>query len=102
MTMATRLSREAERDVAEIVRLDLAGKFGSAISCDTVRIIPGEDAFGEPYHHIEVVYLGDSSLLDPGWLNGFGMRNESKLAKWGISITTESYIEKAEDSAVLG
>ena len=96
MAIAMKLSREAEREVAEIVRQDLAGRFGNALSFAAIRITPAEDEFGDPYHHIEVIYQGDGALLDPAWLNGFYRRNEEKLAEWGVNLTTESYIDKAE------
>ena len=92
------LNQEAELMVAEIVRHDLSSRFGDKIKFETVRIIPAEDEFGEPYHRIEVIYSGDGELLDPSWLNGFRRRNRDKLAQWGVNITSESYIDKAEDS----
>lgn len=97
MATAQRLSEEAERKVADLVRQDLNSKFGGIITFDTIRITPAEDEFGEPYHHIEVIYTGDGDLLDPAWLNGFRRRNQDRLAECGVEITSESYVDKTED-----
>ena len=45
-----------------------------------------------------VVYSGDGDLLDPAWLNGFKRRNGDDLAKLGLRLTTESYVEATKDS----
>ena len=97
MATAERLNQEATQKVAEIVLHDLRRKFGDAIKFETVRVIPAEDEFGDPYHRIEVIYSGDGELLDPAWLNGFRRRNRDQLAQWGVSITSESYIDQTED-----
>ena len=59
----------------------------------TIRITPSEDEFGQPYHRIQVVYVGDGETLDPEWLNGFRRRNQDKLAECGVNVTTESYLD---------
>ena len=96
MTKGIELSPEAEREVVGIVLNDLTAGFGDAVSFKKIRIVPGEDIDGEPYHHIVVVYSGDGELLDSGWLNGFKRRNRESLAERGIHITTESYMDEAE------
>ena len=98
MTIAAQLSPEAEEEVTGIVRHDLIEGLGNEIAFKTIRIVPGEDLDGEPYHHIVVVYSGDSEFLDPAWLNGFKRRNWKRLAKWGIHVTTESYVDEVEDA----
>ena len=98
MTAAETLSAEAEQNVAQIVRQDLARITAEGVSIDDVRVTPGEDQYGDPYHHIVIVYSGNGDLLDPAWLNGFKRRNRDKLAKWGVHLTTESYVEATEDS----
>ncbi len=96
MTAAEILSPEAEQSVAQIVLQDLEHIATEGISIDEVRITPGEDQYGDPYHHIVVVYSGNGDLLDPAWLNGFKRRNRDNLAKWGVHLTTESYVEATE------
>ena len=99
MTAAEILSPEAEKSVAQIVRQDLEHIITNGISINEVRITPGEDQDGEkPYYHIVVVYSGNGDLLKPAWLNGFKRRNREILAKWGVRLTTESYVEATEDS----
>lgn len=98
MATAQILSPEAEQNVVKIVRQDLEPITNKGISIDDVRIIPGEDQYGDPYHHIIIVYSGDDDLLDPAWLNGFTRRNQDDLARWGVHLTTESYVEAAEYS----
>ena len=98
MATAQILSPEAEQNVARIVRQDLEPITNKGISIDDVRIVPGEDQYGDPYHHIIIVYSGDDDLLDPTWLNGFKRRNRDDLARWGVHLTTESYVEAAEYS----
>ena len=98
MATAEPLDQEAEQMVTEIVMQDLSSRFGEEIEFETVRVIPAEDEFGDPYHRIEVIYSGDGDLLDPAWLNGFRRRNRDKLAQWGVNITSESYIDKTEDN----
>ena len=66
MTAAEILSPEAEQSVAQIVLQDLEHIATEGISIDEVRITPGEDQYGDPYHHIVVVYSGNGDLLDPG------------------------------------
>ena len=97
MATAEPLNQEAKQKIAEIVMHDLSSQFGDEIKFETVRIIPAEDEFGDPYHRIEVIYSGDGELLDPAWLNGFRRRNRDKLAQWGVNTTSESYIDKTED-----
>ena len=96
MTKGIELSPEAEREVVGIVLNDLTAGFGDAVEFKKIRIVPGEDIDGEPYHHIVVVYSGDGELLDPAWLNGFKRRNWERLAECGIHITTESYVDELE------
>ena len=96
MTAAEILSPEAEQSVAQIVLQDLEHIATEGISIDEVRITPGEDQYGDPYHHIVVVYSGNGDLLIPAWLNGFKRRNRDNLAKWGVHLTTESYVEATE------
>ena len=96
MTAAEILSPEAEQSVAQIVLRDLEHIATEGISINEVRITPGEDQYGDPYYHIVVVYSGNGDLLDPAWLNGFKRRNREGLAKWGVHLTTESYVEVAE------
>lgn len=96
MTAAEILSPEAEQGVAKIVRQDLEHITTKGISINEVRITPGEDQDGDPYYHIVVVYSGSDDLLDPAWLNGFKRRNRDELAKWGLHLTTESYVEATE------
>ena len=98
MTAAEILSPEAEKSVAQIVRQDLEHIMTEGISINEVRTTPGEDQDGDPYYHIVVVYSGNGDLLDPAWLNGFKRRNREVLAKWGVHLTTESYVEATEDS----
>jgi hypothetical protein len=98
MTAAEILSPEAEKSVAQIVRQDLEHIMTEGISINEVRTTPGEDQDGDPYYHIVVVYSGNGDLLDPAWLNGFKRRNREVLAKWGVHLTTESYVEVTEDS----
>ncbi len=100
MTAAQALSPEAEQNIAQIVRLDLEPITAKGISINEVKVMPGEDQDGDPYHHIIVVYSGNDDLLDPAWLNGFKRRNRDELAKWGVHITTESYVEDSEWSQV--
>ena len=90
MAAAQILSPEAERNVAQIVRRDLEPITTKGISINEIRVVPGEDRDGDPYHHIIVVYSGDDDLLDPAWLNGFKRRNRDELARWGIHLTTGS------------
>ena len=97
MATAQRLSEDAERKVADIVRQDLSCRFGDQITIDAIRITPAEDEFGDPYHRIEVFYTGDGNLLDPVWLNGFRRRNQGQLAEYGVDITSESYSDKNVD-----
>ena len=92
------MSPEAEQSVAQIVRRDLGHVAFEGISIKEVRTTPGEDQDGDPYYHIVVVYSGDGDLLDPAWLNGFKRRNRDDLAKLGLHLTTESYVEATEDS----
>lgn len=94
MAVAEKLGPEAEQAVARIVRSHLE-KF-EGISIDEVKVVPSEDEFGDPYHHILVVYSGSGDLLEPGWLNSFTRLNRESLAKWGVEFTTECYIEAAE------
>ena len=96
MTAAEILSSEAEQSVARIVLQDLDHIVTEGISIDEVRITPGEDQYGDPYHHIVVIYSGNGDLLDPAWLNGFKRRNRDNLAKWGVHLTTTSYVEATE------
>ncbi len=96
MTAAEILSPEAEQSVAQIVLQDLEHIATEGISINEVRIIPGEDQYGDPYHHIVVVYSGNGDLLDPTWLNGFKRRNRDDLAKWGVHLTIQSYVEATE------
>lgn len=102
MATAETLDQEAELMVTEIVMQDLSSRFGEEIEFETVRVIPAEDEFGDPYHRIEVIYSGDGDLLDPAWLNGFRRRNRDKLAQWGVNITSESYIDRTEDNPWSG
>ena len=90
MTAAQMLSTEAEQGVAQIVQRDLEHITGRGIVINEIRIMPGEDQDGDPYHHIVVVYSGDDSLLDPAWLNGFKRRNRDQMERWGVHLTTES------------
>ncbi len=96
MTAAEILTPEAEQSVAEIVLQDLEHIATEGISINEVRITPGEDQYGDPYHHIVVVYSGNGDLLDPAWLNGFKRRNRDSLARWGVHLTTASYVEATE------
>lgn len=96
MTAAEILSPEATQSVAQIVRQDLEHITTEGVSIDEVKITPGEDQYGDPYHHIVVVYSGNGDLLEPAWLNGFKRRNRENLAKWGVHLTTESYVEATE------
>ena len=96
MTAAEILSTEAEQSVAQIVLQDLEHIATEGILINEVRITPGEDQYGDPYYHIVVVYSGNGDLLDPAWLNGFKRRNRKHLAKWGVHLTTESYVEVTE------
>lgn len=96
MTAADILSQEAEQSVAQIVFRDLEHLANEGISINEVRITPGEDQYGDAYHHIVIVYSGNGDLLDPAWLNGFKRRNRDSLAKWGVYLTTESYVEATE------
>ena len=96
MTAPEILSPEAEQSVAQIVRLDLEPITAKGISISEIRVMPGEDQDGDPYHHIIVIYSGNDDLLDPAWLNGFKRRNRDELAKWGVHLTTESYVEATE------
>lgn len=100
MVAAQTLSTEAEQNVAQIIRQDLEPITTKGISINQIRIMPGEDQDGDPYHHIIVIYSGNDDLLDPAWLNGFKRRNRDELAKWGVHITTESYVEDSEWSQV--
>jgi len=100
MTAAQALSPEAEQNVARIVRTDLEPITAKGITISDVKVMPGEDQDGDPYHHIVVIYSGNDDLLDPAWLNGFKRRNRDELAQWGIRITTESYVENGEWSQV--
>ena len=101
MAAAKILSLEAEQNVAQIVRQDLEPITQKGISINEIKIMPGEDQDGDPYHHIIVIYSGNDNLLDPAWLNGFKRRNRDELAKWGIHVTTESYVEDGEWSQAL-
>ena len=96
MAIAQILSPEAEQNVARIVRQDLEPIISKGISINEIRVVPGEDQDGDPYHHIIVIYSGDDDLLDPAWLNGFWRRNRDELSKWDVHITTESYVECGE------
>ena len=96
MTAAEILSTEAEQSVAQIVLQDLEHIATEGILINEVRITPGEDQYGDPYYHIVVVYSGNGDLLDPAWLNGFKRRNRKDLAKWGVHLTTEKYVEVTE------
>lgn len=100
MTAAQALSPEAEQNVARIVRMDLKPITAKGITISDVKVMPGEDQDGDPYHHIIVIYSGNDDLLDPAWLNGFKRRNRDELAQWGVHITTESYVEDGEWSQV--
>lgn len=100
MVATQTLSAEAEQNIAQIVRQDLEPITTKGISIEQIRIMPGEDHDGDPYHHIIVIYSGNDDLLDPAWLNGFKRRNRDELAKWGVHITTESYVEASEWSQV--
>lgn len=96
MATAQTLSPEAEQNVAHIVQLDLEPITAKGLSINDIKVMPGEDQDGDPYHHIIVIYSGNDDLLDPAWLNGFKRRNRDELAKWGVHITTESYVEDSE------
>ncbi len=96
MTAAEILSPEVEQSVSQIVLRDLEHIATEGISINEVRITPGEDQYGDPYYHIVVVYSGNGDLLDPAWLNGFKRRNRKDLARWGVNLTTESYVEVSE------
>lgn len=96
MVAAQTLSAEAEQNVVRIIRHDLEPITTKGVSINQIRIVPGEDQDGDPYHHIIVIYSGKDDLLDPAWLNGFKRRNRDELAKWGVHLTTESYIEDKE------
>ena len=100
MTAGQALSPEAEQNVARIVRMDLEPITAKGIKISEVRVVPGEDQDGDPYHHIIVIYSGNDDLLEPAWLNGFKRRNRDELAQWGVHITTESYVEDGEWSQV--
>lgn len=98
MTIAERLSPEDEKKVADIVIQDLRKGLGNIFEFEEIRVVPGEDIDGEPYHHIVVVYSGNSELLDPAWLNGFKRRNWERLEELGIHLITRSYVNPKEDS----
>ena len=98
MAIAQILSPEAEQNVARIVRQDLEPITNKGILINEIKVVPGEDQDGDPYHHIIIIYSGDDDLLDPAWLNGFKRRNRDDLARWGVHITTESYVEATEYS----
>ena len=83
MTAAQALSPEAEQNIARIVRMDLEPITAKGITISEIRVMPGEDQDGDPYHHIIVIYSGNDDLLDPAWLNGFKRRNREELAEWG-------------------
>ena len=98
MTIAEHLSEEDKKKVADIVMQDIREGMGNIFEFEDIRIWPGEDIDGEPYHHIVVVYSGDSELLDPAWLNGFKRRNRERLEELGIHLMTESYVNPKEDA----
>lgn len=96
MAAAATLSPEAEQSVAQIVWRDFSERYGEAIRLRGIRIVPAEDRDGEPYHHIVIVYSGQETPLDPAWLNGFQRRNREGLARWGITLATESYVDELD------
>ena len=58
MATAEILSPDAEPNVARIIERDFSERYGNAIKVKGIRVVPGEDRDGEPYHHIVIVYSG--------------------------------------------
>jgi hypothetical protein len=98
------LTKEVKQRVIDLVRADLAEKFGpeDPIVFDPIVIDPRLDPDGEEYLHIYVVYDGDQELLEPLWTADLIGRMWPKLIAMGIpELPGKSFVEKSEWDEVL-
>ena len=98
------LTKEVKQRVIDLVRADLAEKFGpkDPIQFDPIIIEPRFDPDGAEYFHIYVVYDGDDVLMEPLWTADLTWRLWPKLEAMGISQSpTKSFVEKSEWEEVL-
>ena len=85
------------KKVADIVRQDLAERFGDEFVFDPIDVIPKVDHDGDEYLHIYIVFEGDQKLLDPGWTMGLGVRIWPMLEDLGFpNPPSKSFIERSE------
>ena len=98
------LTKEVKQQVIDLVRADLAEKFGpdDPIVFDPIVIDLRYDPDDEPYLHIYVVYDGDQELLEPLWTADLIGRMWPKLIGMGIpELPGKSFVEKSEWEEVL-
>ena len=98
------LTKEVKQQVIDMVRDDLAEKFGpdDPIVFDPIVIDLRYDPDDEPYLHIYVVYDGDQELLEPLWTADLIGRMWPKLIDMGIpELPGKSFVEKSEWEEVL-
>ncbi len=98
------LTKEVKQQVIDLVRADLAEKFGpeDPIVFGPIVIDPRLDPDGDEYFHIYVVYDGDDDLMEPLWTADMTWRLWPKLTAMGIPESpTKSFVEKSEWEEVL-
>ena len=98
------LTNEVKQKVIDLVREDLAEKFGpdDPITFDPIVIDLRYDPDDEPYIYIYVVYGGDDELMEPLWTAGLPGRLWPKLIDMGIpELPGKSFVEKSEWEEVL-
>ena len=98
------LTKAVKQQVIDLVRADLAEKFGpdDPIVFAPIVIDPRIDPDGEDYFHIYVVYDGDRKLLEPLWTADLTWRLWPKLEAMGIfESPTKSFVEKSGWEEVL-
>ena len=98
------LTEEVKQQVIDLVRADLAEKFGpdDPIVFDPIVIDPRIGPDEEDYFHIYVVYDGDRKLLPPLWTADLTWRLWPNLEAMGIfEAPTKSFVKKSEWEEVL-
>ena len=86
-----------ERQISEIVKADLYGRFPTGFVFDPIKVYPRTDHTGEDYLKVFVIYDGDTKDLDPTLTYGIITRMKPKVHALNINdYLSVGFVEKYE------
>ena len=86
-----------ERQISEIVKADLYGRFPTGFVFDPIKVYPRTDHMGDDYLKIFIIYDGNGDDLNAEHTVGLMTRLKPKLRELNINDDiADGFVEKSE------